>query len=222
MPDRTIARELARESISRGDPTGWFEKLYALGEKHPEVVPWGNEGVNPHLLSWSEKKGGVYGKGKTALVVGCGYGYDAEWLSGRGFQVLAFDISPTAINSARRRFPSSSVNYQVADAVNIPKPWEGMFDFVFEAYTLQVLQAEARRTVRRNIASMVRESLLLICRGRDEHDDMGLMPWPLTKNELLEISLLRPDLNLISIEDFLDSEEDPPVRRFRAEYAVRA
>ena len=30
---RTHARELAREAISRGDVTGWFETLYAESER---------------------------------------------------------------------------------------------------------------------------------------------------------------------------------------------
>jgi len=32
MKDGSVARELAKRSAERGDPTGWFEELYQLGE----------------------------------------------------------------------------------------------------------------------------------------------------------------------------------------------
>ena len=193
----------------------------SFGRRTPRVISWSDTKVNPHLASWAEKKDSFSGENCRALVVGCGYGYDAEWLAGRGFNVTAFDISKTAISSARKRFPGSPVNYQVADVRELPKAWEKAFDFVFEAYTLQVLQGEARKLATKGIASAVRKTLLMICRGRDEEEDRGMMPWPLTRQDLFEIVLARPDLVQTSFQDFMDKEEDPPVRRFRVEYTVQ-
>ena len=205
-------------SIARRDPTGWFEELYRQAETNPEVIPWGDKYVNPNLVAWAEKKKDFSGKGRRALVVGCGYGYDAEWLASKGFEVTAFDISQTAITSARRRFQTPNIDFQVANALAPSREWECGFDFVLEAYTLQVLQGEARKRAAHNIAATVKETLLLICRGREEDEESGLMPWPLTKQDLLEIGLARPDLYQVSFEDFMDKNEDPPVRRFRVEY----
>ena len=157
MSDRSVAWELARYSIDRGDPTGWFEKLYLLAEADPEVVPWADMIPNPHLASWAERER-IDGRGRRALVVGCGYGDDAEWLSGRGFGVVAFDVSSTAVVAARRRFPSSSVSYHVADVLEMPGGWRGAFDLVFEAYTLQVLLGEFRAAAAGMIASAVESS----------------------------------------------------------------
>lgn len=98
--DRSVARDLARRAVARGDPTGWFEELYRLAEVRPDVLPWSDKRVNTRLVSWAEKNA-IVGGGRRALVVGCGYGDDAEWLSSRGFRVLAFDISATAISAAR-------------------------------------------------------------------------------------------------------------------------
>ena len=67
------------------------------------------------------------------------------------------------------------------------------------------------------MADLVAEggSLLIIARGREEHDPPGEMPWPLTRRELnhfLEIGLRE-----VSFEDFQDPEE-PSTRRFRVLY----
>ncbi len=219
MEDRTVARELARSSVDRGDPTGWFEELYRLGEAAPEVVPWADMRPNPHLVSWTEGKG-IEGGGRSALVVGCGYGDDAEWLSGLGFDVVAFDVSSTAVAAARQRFPRSSVDYRVADVLRMPAEWRGAFDLVFEAYTLQVLLGASRVAAAGMIASAVKDTLLVVARGRNEGDDPGNMPWPLTRLDLASFSLSEPDLLESSFEDFLD-DETPPVRRFRVEYRRR-
>jgi len=216
MTDRTTAREVARVSIERGDPTGWFEELYRIAQVNPEILPWADKKVNPHLVSWAEKNH-LQGNGHRALVVGCGYGDDAEWLANRGFKVLAFDISETAISVALRRFQTSLVDYKITDALNLPDEWKGAFDFVFEAYTLQVLSGEVRIRAAKMIASTVKDTLLIICRGREENDDEGKMPWPLTKRELFQIIQDQTDLKVVSFDDFFD-EEVPPVRRFRVEY----
>jgi len=64
-------------------------------------------------------------------VVGCGLGDDAEALAQQGFQVTAFDISPTAIAWCEKRFPDSQVKYQVADLFALDPAWHHKFDFVF-------------------------------------------------------------------------------------------
>ncbi|MDG6997227.1 MAG: class I SAM-dependent methyltransferase [Nitrososphaerota archaeon] len=216
MVDRSVARELARQSIKRGDPTGWFEELYLMAEYHPEIVPWADRRPNPHLVAWAENNK-LAGTGRSALVVGCGYGDDAEWLAGRGFDVVAFDVSRTAIQAAHHRFPNSEVNYLVADALNLPEEWRGAFDFVFESYTLQVLHGESRATAARMIASTVKETLLIVARGRTPDEDPGKMPWPLTLQDFVSFEQSEDGLIRVSFEDFMD-DEDPPVRRFRAVY----
>jgi SAM-dependent methyltransferase len=216
MTYRGAARDLAQRSVDRGDHTRWFEEFYQPAQARPEVVPWSDKRANPHLVSWAEEND-VSGVGRRALVVGCGYGDDTEWLAGRGFEALAFDVSPTAVSVARRRFPDSFVDYRVADALNLPDEWRHAFDLVLEAYTLQVLLGEPRAVAVRQIAATVKDRLLLVARGRDKDDDPGQMPWPLTRSDLLPIRQSRPDLVEVSFEDYID-DEIPPVRRFRVEY----
>jgi SAM-dependent methyltransferase len=219
MTDRRIARDLARESLNRGDPVGWFDELYRLGEKDATVVPWAGEGPNPHLVEWGRSRPAPDGA-RRALVVGCGYGYDAEWLARLGYDVTAFDVSPTAIDAAQRDRASSQVEYQVADALEPPKEWFRAFDLVYEGYTLQVLPPLARSQALAGIAACVRGTLLIVARGREDEDPTGELPWPLTRRELERVTHLRPDLRERSFEEFVDGEV-PPVRRFRVEFGSR-
>ena len=195
----------------------WFEELYAQVESSGlTVVPWADQEANPNLVAWLDREP-VSGKGKSALVVGCGLGDDAEELSRRGFQVTAFDISGSAVAIAAQRFPDSAVEYVAADLFEPPTDWTGRYDLVHEAYTLQVLPASLRHKALGKLAGFVAPGgiLLLIARARDEADEPGEMPWPLTCTELEAAT--RSGLERTSFEDYLDDER-PRVRRFRAAY----
>ena len=214
---REHARQLARSYASRGDFLGWFEEVYRQAGDDLHQVPWADLRPNPNLLAWAEAAK-LNGTGKRAAVVGCGLGDDAEALSVAGFDIVAFDIAPTAIAAARRRFPSSSVDYQVADLFGLPKDWASSFDFVLESYTLQVLPPHMQPLAMRCIAQLVRPSgsLLIICRGRDKHEPASAgLHWLLAREDFYPI--LSAGLEEVRFEDYADPEE-PNVRRFRAEY----
>jgi SAM-dependent methyltransferase len=212
MTDRTRARALASESVARGDAVGWFERLYAEAGQGEAVVPWADLAPNPHVVAWLDRERPPPGR---ALDIGCGLGDTAEDLARRGFAVVAFDVAPSAIEHARRRFPNSRVDYRVADLLALPRELEGAFDLVIECYTLQVLPPEARA---RAIAALRRTlrpggALLVVARGRGECEPPGQMPWPLTRAEVEGTATA--GIALVGLEDFVDAET-PPVRRFRA------
>src|SRR5207253_3853096 len=131
---REKVRELARDALHRGEPTAWFQPLYAWANGDASRIPWADRATNPNLLAWLDAHQ-TRGDGRSALVVGCGLGDDAEELARRGFGVTAFDISPAAIDWCRKRFPGSKVTYRAADLLAPPAEWTRAFDFVFEAYT---------------------------------------------------------------------------------------
>jgi len=112
--DRAFARQLAAESIANGDATGWFETLYAAAEQGTTTVPWAGLTPSRRLVS---ALAGLTGSGR-ALVIGCGLGDDAEHVASLGFTTVAFDVSPTAVAGARRRFPHSTVEYVTADLLS--------------------------------------------------------------------------------------------------------
>ena len=209
---RSVAQQMAAEDIAAGSGLGWFDRFYAAADRGEIGVPWADMAPNPMLCSWEALRR-LSGR---AAVVGCGLGDDAEFLADRGMEVTAFDISPTAVGMARLRFDKSSVSYVAADLLDLPADWNRGFDFVFEAYTIQVLQGEQRRKAIANVARLVAPggTLLVIARARDESGEPGKMPWPLTRDEILAIPL-----RAVSVEDLVDDEE-PPVRRWRAEFAA--
>jgi SAM-dependent methyltransferase len=221
---RLRARELAALAAAAGDETGWFETLYAEAEAGRSVVPWADGDANPHLVEWAgrggpEGSGGLDGTGKRALVVGCGLGYDAEFLARLGFAVTAFDVAPTAIERAVRENPGTQVSYVTADLLALPDGWTGAFDLVFEAYTVQALYGPVRGRALAALAGPVASggTLLVVARATDDPDparDSALMPWPLTRAELeLAGGPLRP----VRVEKFFD-DEDPPKLRWRAQF----
>lgn len=212
--DRNRARQLAKESLAAGDPTGWFERLYQESAQGAAVVPWADKAPNPNLISWWESGPGVSLEGRKALVVGCGLGDDAEQLAQWGALVTAFDVAPSAVAAARARFQDSKVDYQVADLLHPPADWKGKFDFIFECYTLQALPGEVRGHAIEQVAGMVAPGghLLVVARARDDEDPAGEMPWPLTRQELMGFERLGFEYE--TWEDYMDGA----TRRFRVLY----
>ncbi|HEX3965981.1 MAG TPA: class I SAM-dependent methyltransferase [Trebonia sp.] len=217
---RRRARELAAQAAKAGNETGWFELLYAEAETGSTVVPWADGDTNPHLIEWAaaadERRDGA---GRRALVVGCGLGYDAEFLAGLGYAVTAFDVAPTAVERAIRENPGTRVSYETADLLALPAAWAGAFDLVVEAYTVQPLYGAVRERALAALPGPVAPggTLLVIARATNDADperDRWMMPWPLTRRELdLAGGPLRP----VSVEQFFD-DEDPPKLRWRAEF----
>ena len=197
---------MARKHYAAGDPLGWFDDLYQQAAGDFETIPWADRAVNPHLAAWCEREGRPL-PGARVLVVGCGLGDDAEYLARRGATVTAFDLSETAIAWCRQRFPNSPVNYQVANLLTL----SGEFDLVVEIYTLQAMPLDMREAAVAAVARLGRE-VLIICRGREETDPPGQLPWPLTRQDMAPLE--RGGLMLVSFEDF-DDPFDPGKRRFR-------
>ncbi|MGB8699147.1 MAG: class I SAM-dependent methyltransferase [Thermosynechococcaceae cyanobacterium] len=216
---RTYARTLAAQYTQAGKPTEWFERLYAEAIAGNATVPWADMHPNPNLVQWLDANQ-IEGQGKTALKIGCGLGDDVEELCRRGFKVVGFDISASAIAWCQNRFPHSQAEYIVADVLNPSKAWTQAYDFVVEAYTLQVLPSSLRQIAIAQIANFIAPGgqLLVICRGRDRQDDYGPIPYPLTEDEAM--TFVDYGLSLAQFEDYLD-EESPPVRRFRILFKQR-
>jgi SAM-dependent methyltransferase len=209
---RAQARRLAAQALADGEPTRWFEELYALAERGEGAVPWADAEPSPTLRRVLPA---LPVEGVRTLVVGCGYGDDAVLLAGAGARVTAFDVSPTAVEHCRRRFPSADVEWCVADALAPPEAWSRAFDLVVEVNTLQVLPPAERARAGLALGGCVAPGgvLLVVARGREPDEPVGAMPWPLT---VAEVSALAVDgLVLERLDDLLD-DEDPPVRRLVA------
>lgn len=176
---------LAAESLAQGDPTGWFEQLYSAAAAGDATVPWDRDEPNPLLTDWAAQHA-VDGAGRSALVVGCGFGRDAEFMASLGFQVTAFDVSATAIRGAQQRYPSSPVTYMAADLLKPPTEWAGAFSFVLESITIQSLPLSVRAEAIANVTQLVAPGgeLLVLTAIRDDGEEITGPPWPLSRAEL--------------------------------------
>ena len=182
---RQRVQELATKATETGQPSDWFETLYQESNGDTQQIPWAKLTPHPYLSEWLEHQA-IRGNGKTALVVGCGLGDDAEALAALGFTVTAFDVAPSAIAWCQQRFPDSSVQYQVADLFALPDSWHQVFDLVVEIRDIQALPLSVRAEAIQSVASTVAPAgaLFLVTRIRPMEDTPEGPPWPLSESEL--------------------------------------
>ncbi|MEV6333731.1 class I SAM-dependent methyltransferase [Nocardia vinacea] len=209
------ASRLAAQSLAHDDPTGWFERLYAEAATGAAIVPWDRDQPNPMVVEWARRRAGD-GAGRRALVVGCGYGQDAEYIARLGFATTAFDISPTAIAEVCQRFPESVVEYVVADLLDPPAAWRDAFDLVVESITVQSMPVSVRDIAIANIRRAVAPGgqLIVIAGIRAEGEEVSGPPWPLTRSEI--DSFAAEGLRSVDIE------ANQETQRWRAEFTRSA
>lgn len=194
------ADELAAEAIGGGEPTAWFDRLYAEGAAGEVSMPWDRDQAHPLLAEWADRTG-VAGDGRRAVVAGCGLGADAEFLAGLGFRTTGFDVAATAIAQARLRHPSSSVDYRVADLLALGDDLVGAFDLVVEIFTLQALPEPPRSDAAAGVRSLVAPSgtLLAVAFREGETSAAPGPPFPLTRDFMT--SLASGGLTLVELEE---------------------
>jgi SAM-dependent methyltransferase len=207
---------MVRAHQDRGDPSGWCDQVYKDANGDVSAVFWADLVPNPYLISWLDAHPNTNPL-RTAITVGCGVGDDAEALSAHGYQVTAFDISPTAIALCRKRYPDSLVSYVVADLFCHPQDWVGGFDLVFECNTIQVLPGEYRLHALNAIAGMVAPDghALISCRSRNAGEKEDDFPLPLDRAEIN--GFIRAGLNEQTFVTY-DDDQVPPVQHFFASY----
>lgn len=162
-------KKMVKKYQKEDNPTGWFDTIYKNANGDYTKVFWADLEPNAYLVNFLKEEK-VKKQNKTACVVGCGVGDDAQALSDFGFDVVAFDISPSAIELCKNRYKNSKVDYVVADLFSYPKEWFEKFDVVYECNTIQVLPGVYRKKAREAISSLVSQNgyLLVSCRSRNE------------------------------------------------------
>jgi SAM-dependent methyltransferase len=172
-----------RALAAAGDsPTGWFEELYREAQRGDAVVPWDRGTPHDLLVDWARNRDG----GGRALVVGCGLGRDSEFLASLHYDTVAFDVSPTAVESTKSRYPATEVDYLAADLFDPPAEWRYAFDLVVESMTVQALPVRLHTLASARVASFVAPggTLLVIAAARDGDAIPEGPPWPLTRTEV--------------------------------------
>ncbi len=219
-------RKAAREKLDAIDPAktadgdpfrrDWFNAVYDLAEGDAAAVPWASLAPHVWLADWLAAHGPLAGR---AVDVGCGLGDNAEALAAAGARTSAFDLSPRAIDWARRRFPQSPVEYRAADLFALPQEWRGAFDLVHECQTLQALPESLLPQAAAALASLLAPGgrLLVIARAREPDQTIAGPPWPLTRAQMEAVAV--GGLKLLSLEDLAAPGE---TRYWRAAYRRQA
>jgi len=193
------ADRLAAESIGAGEPTAWFDRLYAAGVAGEVSMPWSRDGAHAALAAWTS---GLTGSGRSAVVVGCGLGADAAHLARLGFATTGFDVSPTAVEEARRRHDGSGAEFVVGDLLALPQEWRAAYDLVVEVFTLQALPDPPRSAAVAAVGDLVAPGgTLLAIQFRDDGTqpaDQG-PPFPLDRATME--SLAGDGLELVALEE---------------------
>lgn len=160
----------------------WFDELYADANRDPRAVPWANLEPCPQLPGFLN---GRTGSGQAA-VVGCGLGDDAEAVAAVGYDTLAFDVSPEAVAWCRERFPATSVDYQVANLLELPAPWHEAYDLVIEVRTVQSLPPSIRTKAIRAVADLVAPggTALVVALMRPDGTIPTGPPWAVSPSEM--------------------------------------
>ncbi len=177
--------EIINRSIQSGEPLSWFEELYSLSERDREMIPWDWREPHPFVVEWARENRPA---GK-ALVVGCGLGEDAAFLSSLGWEVTAFDISETAVAWAKQIHKDSNIDWVVANLIELSDSWKGIFDLVLEVHIIQAIPKQISEAASKRLAPLVSESGFLVCIGRiaESKEDPEGPPWPLSMEEIENI-----------------------------------
>ena len=119
---------------------------------HGENLQWFDDSPSPIVGEVLER----YAIKGSILEIGCGEGRDAGFLLGRGYDVLATDVSPAAIRYARKRFPEFAGKFQVLDCLTESLPQK--FDFIYAVAVVHMLVPDEDRNgfyrfIREHLAS---------------------------------------------------------------------
>ena len=145
-------------------------------------------------------------------MVGCGLGADAEFVAAHGFATTAFDISATAVRTARQRYPTSPVDYRTADLFALPDGWA--FDLVVEIINVQALPVSLRPEAVAAVAGLVAPGGTLLAVENVRTGPLSSRPpWPFSHAEIT--SFADHGLDPVRIEQL-----DDGIRRWRAEFSA--
>lgn len=147
------------------------------------------------------------------LEMGCGTGVESVWLAQKGFDVIAIDGSPIAIDIAKKAAMDSKVNckFKIVDFVS-DKISDNNFDFVFDRGFFHSFDSdEDRSIVAKKTAGLLSERglwLTLMANADAPPRDSG--PPPRTAKNIIDA--VEPYFKLLSlnVSFFGNSQKNPP------------
>jgi SAM-dependent methyltransferase len=176
-------------------------------------LPWDTGQPEPTLVEWLDQAGLQPGR---ALEIGCGTGTNALWLAQRGFDVLALDLAPLAIERARAKARAQNATrceLQVRDFMR-GEPLPGTFQLVFDRGCFHVFQdpEDQARFAERVAALLAPGGVWLSLIGSTEGAERAEGPPRRNAREI--VNALEPSLELVTLRTIeftpLPGEATPP------------
>lgn len=121
-----------------------------------EEIPWNSENPPELLVELVDSEKVLPCK---AIDLGCGAGNYAIYLASRGFDVTGIDISPAAIEIARKNAKKKGVecNFIVADLVNEIDKIQDKWDFAYDWGVLHHILPEHRQKYVNNVYQLLNQ-----------------------------------------------------------------
>lgn len=163
-----------------------WEQLYQ--EKPVETMPWFNPALDPDveeaLLTLDLSSG-------TVLDLGTGPGTQAIALAERGFQVIATDLSETAIRQATAKATTKGLDIAFRQDDILNSHLDRSFDCILDRGCFHVLPPDSRNDYVQTVANLLKPQryLLLKCFSHLETREEG--PYRFTPEEIQQIFTAR-------------------------------
>lgn len=196
-------------------PTDWWERLYR--SSNIEQLPWYTTTLDPDV----ESALGVHPVRGRILDLGTGPGTHAVALAGKGYQVIATDISPTAIRKAQllAKKHDADIDFRV-DNILKTALGDGLVDAIVDRGTFHVLPPEARPFYVAAVRRVLRPRGLLFLKTFSDKEPSEGGPYKLSPGELR--AYFRDGFDVLSIEDTVfQGSLDPSPRALFATFRRR-
>lgn len=125
-------------------------------------LPWDIGTPSPDLVNYFE---GLREPPVQVLEIGCGTGTNALWMAEKGSKVLATDISPTAIEKARKKQEESGVgvDFRVSNILEEAPLEDSSVDFVFDRGVYHTMSLDSRPMFINAVANILRSGGHWLC-----------------------------------------------------------
>lgn len=196
------------------------ESVYAGASGNLDAIPWATGRPSQALINWLNAVApSVLRCGARVCVAGCGLGDDAMAFLHRGYDVTAFDASPTAVEWAQQRFSGNRDSFVRADVFDAPARWRHRFDLVADINNLHALPAPAQEECLKHLADLMSpHGRLLVIDEATGHEHTGDASdhHPMTTDALVRHASLAGLVLCEPASVFEDDQSDPPTLRLRA------
>ena len=118
---------------------------------HERGLVWFGEGPTAIVKDMLERR---CPKDAPVLEIGCGEGYDAAHLLEKGYDVLATDVSPAAVDFCRKKYPQWAERFRTLDCLK--DKLDDRFGFIYAVAVLHMLVLDEDR---QGMLRFIRENL---------------------------------------------------------------